>query len=396
MLSYMEAWNGELVAAGETRMDCGWRLAKLSWRLLRSSLSLIVLGLGSVLAAGVAGYAAFSLRGHGSAVPLIALGFAGAVIGNFLQVAVALAADDSLDGSRMTVFEAASESRERLAAIVGWATIATSVQVGLLLLGQALPARAGLFVSLTAAAWAFGIVFVVPMLALDLSTPIEALRESPALLRERWGEEFAGIFGIGGVTFIAAIPAFVLLAAGAHRNRIAPGSANLAVVLGAILLATIFVLGSTTFQVFAVALYRDATVGFPAADDFVERRPRRKSWIVRIGLAILAVLFTLAVIAALLGPRPAEREFKVSFPASYASGVTPGMPVVYEGRRVGVVKGSEISGESDIVTFEVESPYETLKGETSITLSEFEGGRCLVIVPRGQGPPLPQGEAGPA
>ena len=72
------------------------------------------------------------------------------------------------------------------------------------------------------------------------------------------------------------------------------------------------------------------------------------------------------------------------------------MPVVYEGRRVGVVKGSEVTEESDVVSFEVESPYETLKGGSSITISEFEGGPCLVIVPSGQSPPLPQGDGGRA
>ena len=258
-----------------------------------------------------------------------------------------------------------------------------------------MPERAGgLFAWLVSLAWGFVIFFVVPLLALDLATPGEALRESLPLLRARWGEEFAGAFGIGGIAFVAAIPVTILLTSGIHRNHTVPGSADLAVALGAVLMAVIATLCSTTAQIFAVALYRDATVGFPAAEDYVERRPRRKSWIARIGLTIVAILLTASIVGVILGPNPAKNEFKVSLPAEYARLVSPGMPVVYEGRRVGVVKSTEASSAGGVVSFEVESPYESLKGESSILLSEFEGRPCLVIVPDGQSPPLPQGEGG--
>jgi hypothetical protein len=377
-------------------MDCGWRLAKRSWRLLRSARTLIALGLGLSLSAGVVAYADLALRrGHGgSLAALVGLAFAGALSAVFLSVMLALTADQALDGSRMTLFEAGAEARERLASVLGWTAIATSVGVGLLLLGSVLPARAGFFLSLAAAGWSFATFLVVPMLALDLATPIEALREVPFLVKQRWGEEFAGLFGIGGVAALASIPVGILLAAGAHRDRIAPGSADLAVVSGAIGLAAIFVLASTSAQVFAVALYRDATVGFPDTHAYVERRPRRRSWVVRIGLVLLAGLLTLAAVAAILGPRPTGKEFKISLPTRYARFVTAGMPVVYEGHEVGEVQGSEISGENDVISFEVEDQYRSLETSTSITLSGFEGRPCLLIVPRGQAPPAPAENGG--
>ena len=372
-------------------MDCGWRLAKFSWRLLRSAPGLIVLGFGLSLAGLLAGYAVIALpRVHGaSTIALAGLCFAAMLIATFLQMALTLIADDALDGSRTTVIEALGESRQQFAAIAGWATIATSAQIALLLLGQALPARVGPFVSLAAAAWGFGIVFVVPVLALDLSTPREALRESVAVMRRRWGEQFAGSFGIGGVAALATIAPSILLGVGAHRNHVNPGSGDLAVIVGAVLLAGVFVIAATTFQVFAVTLYRDGTIGLPNAGRYVERRPRRKSWIIRIGLAIAALLLTLAFVGAILGPEPAPKESKVALPARYAAWVTAGMPVVYEGHRVGEVKASEISGEDNVISFEVEAPYRSLESSTSITLSEFEGRPCLLIVPRGQAPAQP-------
>jgi len=378
-------------------MDSGWRLAKQSWRLARSSRGMLALGVAYGLCGAGTAVAALSLpRAHGASIlVLLALGAIATGIGVFLQTGLTFVADEALDGARMTAPEALGEARERLGAILAWAAIAICAHLlfGLLL---NLSSRFGVFVSLAASAWGFGTVFVVPMLALQLLNPIEALREAPELLRRRWGEQFAGLFGIGAVAALAAIVPAILLGVGAHRDKLESGSGDLPVVLGAITLFAVVVLMVTTSQAFVVALYRDGTVGFPDELAYVERRPRRKSWIARIGLTILGLLLALAVVGAIIGPRPGEREFKVSFPASYAAAVTPGMPVVYEGRRVGVVKGSEIAGASDIVTFEVESPYESLKGETSITISEFEGGPCLVIVPRGQGPPLGPSEAGRA
>ena len=73
------------------------------------------------------------------------------------------------------------------------------------------------------------------------------------------------------------------------------------------------------------------------------------------------------------------------------------MPVVYEDRKVGEVTASAISGGRDIVSFEVESPYDELQGSSTITISAFEGTACLVILRRGQAPPAAGGpDAGPA
>jgi MFS family permease len=374
----------------ETRMDSGWRL-------VRTSRSMLALGAAYALCGAGIGVATLSLpRAHGAAIlVLVVLGLIAAGIGVVFQAGITFAADEALDGDRMTAREALGDARERLGALLAWALIVVVVQLlfGLLL---NLSSRFGMLISIATFIWSFCTVFVVPMLALELLSPLEALREAPELLRRRWGEEFAGMFGIGAVATLAAIVPGILLSLGAHYNHREPGSGTLAVVIGAVALLAIVVLTATTAQAFVVTLYRDGTVGFPDELAYVERRPRRKSWIVRIGLAIGALLLAAAVIGAILGPRPAEREFKVSFPASYSSQISTGMPVIYEGKRVGVVKSSEITAETDIVSFEVESPYETLKGESSITLSEFEGGPCLVIVPNGQGPPLPQGEGGRA
>jgi len=378
-------------------MDSGWRLAKQSWRVVRTNRSMLALGFVYALCGLGIGAATLSLpRAHGAAIlVLVALSLTAAAVTVCFQAGIAFAADEALDGDRITAREALADARDRLGPLLAWALIAIAIQLlfGLLL---NLSSRFGMLISIVSFGWSFCTVFVVPMLALELLSPLEALREAPELLRRRWGEEFAGMFGIGAIAVLASIVPGILLGLGAHYNHREPGSGTLAIAIGAVALLAIVVLTATTAQAFVVALYRDGTVGFPDELAYVERRPRRKSWIVRIGLAIGTLALAAAVIGAILGPAPPTHEFKVSFPASYSSQISTGMPVIYEGKRIGVVNSSEITAESDIVSFEVESPYETLKGETSIAISEFEGSPCLVVVPAGQGPPLPQGEGGRA
>lgn len=381
----------------ETRMDSGWRLAKQSFRLVRTSRSLLALGAAYALFTLGFGIAILALpRAHGSDIlTLVLLGLVTAGIGVFFQAGITFAADEALDGARISAREALADARERMGALLAWALVVVVVQLLFALLLN-LSDRFGVLISIVGFIWSFCTVFVIPMLTLELLSPREALREAPELLRRRWGEEFAGMFGIGAIAGLAAIVPGVLISLGAHYNHREAGSGTLAIVIGAAALLVLVVLAATTTQAFVVALYRDGTVGFPDELAFVERRPRRKSWVVRIGLALGTVALAAAVIGAILGPQPAAHEFKVSFPAAYSSQISTGMPVIYEGKRIGSVTSSEITAETDIVSFEVESSYETLKGETSIAISEFEGSPCLVIVPSGQGPPLPQGEGGRA
>jgi len=310
--------------------------------------------------------------------------------GVLFATALAFAADTAIDGERLGWRDALAEARWRLGAVLAWAAIATVVALAIALLVHV--RRLSFAASLLGWLWSFATVFVVPMLALDLANPVEALREIPYLLRHRWGEELAGSFGIGAIVILACIPGGILLGAGISHNHTDPGSGTLPVLIGTLLIAVVCLLGSTAFQTFAVALYRDATIGFPDPSGFVERRPKRKSWLVRIGAAIAVVFVVIGLVGSIIGPRPHPREFHTGFPARYAVAISAGMPVVYQGTQVGEVKRSEISGSEDIAWFTVDSEYRSLQSNSSITLSFFEGRPCLEIVRHGEAPAEPGSE----
>lgn len=367
-------------------MDFGWALAKYAWGLARRNRTLLALGFPAGLFLGAASLINLALTApaHGftpMAVVLLA-GFTFAAV--FLQTALAFAADAAIDGDDLGWRDALAEARWRLGSVIGWAAILAAVAVAGDLLVRI--ERLEMVVWLLTAGWSFLAFLVVPAIAVDLATPGEALHEARELLRDRWGEQFAGLFGIGAVTALAAIPVAILIGAGASRNDADPGSGTLPIVLGAVLGIGVLGLATATFQSFAVALHRDATVGMPGALAFVERRPKRKSWVVRIGIVILVGLLTLGTIGSLVGPRPQPKEFQTHFPVRYAAAITAGMPVVYEGTQVGEVKRSEISGDEDRVWFTVDDDYRSLQDSTTITITMFEGRPCLAIVEPGQAP----------
>ncbi|HVY96269.1 MAG TPA: DUF6159 family protein [Solirubrobacterales bacterium] len=371
--------------SGETRMDFGWGLAKLAWRLARRSRTLLALGFGAAAFLALAAYAnlcLFAPRSSGSPLVLVPLGFLGTVGGLFFQTALTYAADASLDGKALGWRDALADARWRLGPIFGWALIVFGV--ALALAAGVHVRRIGFLVSLLAFGWSFAITLAVPVLALDLAGPVETLREAPRLLRDRWGEALAGLFGIGAVSALAWIPIGLLIAIGASHNRAEPGSGTLAVVVGAVLAVVLVPLAVTTFQAFAVALHRDATVGLPGAP-FVERRPKRKSWAVRIATVVVAGLIVLGLVGTIAGPRP-QTQFHTSFPAAYAGSIDAGIPVVYRGSEIGEVKRTEISGSDEIVWFTIETDYRSLQSTTAITISYFRGRPCLLVYAPGEKP----------
>jgi hypothetical protein len=380
--------------AKQTRMDFGWGLAKFCWRLVRANRVLIGLGLPSALffvAAGIGNGNLASPNHDGSTIGLALLLFAGMLGGLFFETALAFAADAALDGERLSWKDAVAEASWRFSAILGWAMLAAAV--GLLCAIGLHVYRLRVIAWLAAEAWWFATVLVVPMLALDLAGPVEALREVPHLLRDRWGEQLAGLFGIGAVFALACVPGGILIGVGSSHNQIDPGSGTLPILIGALLLAVPACLAFATYQAFAVALFRDATTGFPDSYAFVARRPKRKSWIIRIGTVLMVGLVGLALIFSIAGPRPKPKEFRTGFPATYAVAISAGMPVVYQGEEVGEVRRSEISGGEDVVWFTVDDEYRSLQAASTVTVSIFAGRPCLAIVLAGEAPPVPGPES---
>jgi len=252
------------------RMRQGWELTKKSWSVVREHPKLLRLtitgGVMALLVAIVVGgpglWLASSDVDSTRVVGWVLLGVASYLASFFViyyNVALAAAADEALAGREPDLTAAKRRARGQLPAIAGWALVSMIVA----LLVNALRDRGGaagrILGTIGAAAWTFVTFFVVPVLALEGIGPIQAVKRSGQLVRQKWGQQVTGNVVIGGLATVASIlgaivfvVGIVLVASGATVG-IAGGA--LLVVLGAVIGIAGSVVAGAMRGVFGVALY---------------------------------------------------------------------------------------------------------------------------------------------
>ena len=189
----------------------------------------------------------------------------------FFNTALAACALRVCDGGqRPTIGYGLSIAMRRLPQIAGWAVIAATV--GLLLkmlqnnrkfgrIGEIIGAILG-------TAWTVITYFVVPVLAAEGLGPVEAIKRSTSTLRDTWGEALVGNFSITFVSFILALPIFLLLfATAAWAGNAGHGHVVIAMIVLAIALALLVAITSSAADmIFRTLLYNYAT-GATIPDD---------------------------------------------------------------------------------------------------------------------------------
>ena len=198
----------------------------------------------------------------------------------FFNAALVGAAMIRLDGGNPTLGDGMRIATSKIGAIAGYALIAATV--GMIL--RAIQERVGfigrIIVGLLGVAWTVATYLVVPVLVARDVGPIDAVKESTALLRKTWGENVIGQVGIGaafGFIFMAVIGCgFVLVAASFMTHSIVLIVLALVVaslfthsipLLVVALVATVLAVGITGLVqsaltgIYAAALYRYATTG---------------------------------------------------------------------------------------------------------------------------------------
>lgn len=178
----------------------------------------------------------------------------------FFNSALVGAATIRLEGGDPTVSDGLRIARSRLPAILGYAAIAATV--GLIL--QSLKNRDNniivrLIGSGLGAAWTLATFLVVPVLVNREIGPIDALKESVALLKKTWGENAIGNVGIGaafGLIFVLVMLVGIVLAILAWQA--APAAGITMAVVAVIALLVLGVTQAALSGIYSAALYRYA------------------------------------------------------------------------------------------------------------------------------------------
>lgn len=254
------------------RMSNGWALGMTSVKTIwenknllvfpvLSSLALIFICLsffGGAFALLGADFDAFLDRLVGSSeIALYGILFAFYLINYFIivffNVALVHCARLIFEGKEATIREGLDYSGSRIGAIASWAALAATVGVILKFLEDRLGWLGQIVIGLVGIAWSIATFFVVPVIAYENIGPIDALKRSGAMMKEKWGESIGANFSFA-VFYILGYLMIIVMAI--FLFTIHPILAIVASVLAALLLHTVV---SAAETVFVAAIYNHMT-----------------------------------------------------------------------------------------------------------------------------------------
>jgi len=223
------------------RLSNGWRLGKISLLTIRENPSLIVFpfisGISLILVTLSffgSGYLAFGEEILAIADDEIAANSLDAIlyvmvflfyllnyfIIVFFNVGLVHCARRILEGHETTVREGINYATTRVGSILSWAILAATV--GMIL--KAIQENSGTFGQIISGiigmVWGIATFFVVPIIAYEDVNPIEAVKRSGQIMKDKWGESIGanfsfGLFSLLG-TLLVALPAGFLIGAIIH------------------------------------------------------------------------------------------------------------------------------------------------------------------------------------
>jgi len=182
----------------------------------------------------------------------------------FANTALVGAAMIRLEGGDPTVRDGLQIAARNFTSILGYALIAGTVGVILRMVSERSEGLGRLVISLIGTAWNIATYLVAPVLAVEGIGPVDAIKRSTSLLKQTWGEQLAGNFGMGMITFLV-IFGIILLGGGAVFGVVSLdlGVIPIVLVVGLVVLLIVIVglVSSTLNSIYTAAVYQYATTG---------------------------------------------------------------------------------------------------------------------------------------
>lgn len=211
------------------RMSNGWKLAMSSFKILKANQQLIIFPILSAisLVLVIGSFFTFLLAGTGwdldnleeiSQTGYYAVVFLFYVVNYFIVVFFNMALIHCtrlyLEGEEVTLRKGLQFSISRIGAIFSWALVAATV--GLIL--KAIQENSGILGKIVTGViglvWSVATFFVVPVIAYENVGPIDAVKRSTQMMKEKWGESLTAGFSFGLIHFLGllviCVPLFFL------------------------------------------------------------------------------------------------------------------------------------------------------------------------------------------
>ena len=163
----------------------------------------------------------------------------------FFNMALIHTARMYFQGQQPTVSDGIKFSMSRIGTIFSWALMAATV--GLIL--RAIQEKAGIIgkiiTGLVGIVWSIATFFVVPVLAYENLRPLDAVKRSAQIMREKWGESLGSGFSLFVVNILGllliALPLFFI------GSLISTGASIILAVLGVLFVSTVTSAAQTIF-----------------------------------------------------------------------------------------------------------------------------------------------------
>jgi hypothetical protein len=176
----------------------------------------------------------------------------------FFNTALISAATIRLKGGSPTLRDGLAFAWENVGTILQWAAVAATVGMILRTIEERVGFVGRVIVAVIGAAWSVATYFVVPVMVYEKLGPLDAVKQSAAMLRKTWGERVTSSISFGLLFFILAVPAVAALILAA-----ALGTAVFVItlVVAVAYILTLAVISAALNGIFVAALYQYVRTG---------------------------------------------------------------------------------------------------------------------------------------
>jgi len=202
------------------RMAKGWEISMSSYKVLLANKQLIIFpilsGLSILLVMGSFFGVFFARYGldfersfdMGRGTMYLALFFfyiVNYVVVVFFNMALMHCAKLYFDGEEVTVAKGIKFSAGRLGAIFSWAVFAATVGIILKMIQDNSGWLGKIMISIVGFVWSLATFFVIPIIAYENLGPVDALKRSAEMMKQKWGESLGANFSFGLIQLLGIV-----------------------------------------------------------------------------------------------------------------------------------------------------------------------------------------------
>ncbi len=254
-----------------SRLSNGWIIAMNSFKVLKANKQLLIFpvlsGISLILimatfvvgALGFAGWDIANINIHSNNRFLgYAVMFVYYIVNYFVVVFFNMALIHCttlyFKGEEVSVAKGIAFSRSRIGTIFAWAVLAGSIGAVLRIIQENVGWIGKIITGLIGIVWSVATFFVVPVIAYEDLGPIDALKRSSSLMKEKWGEGLGAGFSFGFIQLVGFL--IIGITAGLIAIFIHPIAGIAIGLLGLLMLATVV---SAARTVFISQIYNNVT-----------------------------------------------------------------------------------------------------------------------------------------